>query len=122
VFPVLSAPRLYYQGPGLPARSQFASGSSCDRPTRSRFSVVFFDPKANAELVPKFHVALHASHAALLLVTSKFSPNIAPPTFAQILLYCSPPIICVTYSRRTSRHCLGTFKTGDIRSFLPPQI
>jgi hypothetical protein len=26
---------------GLLARSQFASGRSCDRPTRSRFSVVF---------------------------------------------------------------------------------
>jgi hypothetical protein len=34
-------------------------------PTRSRFSVVFLDPRANAELVPKFHVALPASHAAL---------------------------------------------------------
>jgi hypothetical protein len=25
----------------------------------------FLGPRANAELVPKFHVALHASHAAL---------------------------------------------------------
>jgi hypothetical protein len=46
---------------GLLARSQFASGTSCDRPTRSRFSVVFLGPRANAELVPKVHVALHAS-------------------------------------------------------------
>jgi hypothetical protein len=45
----------------LLARSQFASGRSCDRPTRSRLSVVFLGPRANAELVPKFHVALHAS-------------------------------------------------------------
>jgi hypothetical protein len=45
-----------------------AFGRSCDRPTRSRFSVVFLGPRANAELVPKFHVALHASHAALLMV------------------------------------------------------
>jgi hypothetical protein len=44
----------------LLARSQFASGRSCDRPTRLRFSVVFLGPRANAELVPKFHVALHA--------------------------------------------------------------
>jgi hypothetical protein len=43
---------------GLLARSQFASGRSCDRPTRSRFSVVFLGPRANAELVPKFHVTL----------------------------------------------------------------
>jgi hypothetical protein len=35
-----------------------ASGRSCDRPTRSRFSVVFLGPRANAEFVPKFHVAL----------------------------------------------------------------
>jgi hypothetical protein len=54
---------------GLLARSQFASGRSCDRPSRSRFYVVFLGPRANAELVPKFHVALHASHAALPMVT-----------------------------------------------------
>jgi hypothetical protein len=56
----------------LLARSLFASGRSCDRPTRSRFSMVFISPRANAELVPKFHVALHASHAALPMVTLKF--------------------------------------------------
>jgi hypothetical protein len=27
-------------------------------------SAIFLGPRANAELVPKFHVALHASHAA----------------------------------------------------------
>jgi hypothetical protein len=54
---------------GLLARSHFASGRSCDRPTRSRFSVVFLGPRANAELVPTFHVALHASHAALEILT-----------------------------------------------------
>jgi hypothetical protein len=54
---------------GLLARSQFASGRSCDQPTRSRFSMVFLGPRANAELVPKFHVALHASHEALQMVT-----------------------------------------------------
>jgi hypothetical protein len=59
---------------GLPARSQFASRRSCDRPTRLRFSVVFLGSKANAELVPKFHVALHASHAALPMETLKISP------------------------------------------------
>jgi hypothetical protein len=59
---------------GLVTRSQFASGRSWDRPTRSRFSVVFLGPRANAELVPKFHVALHASHAALPMVTLKISP------------------------------------------------
>jgi hypothetical protein len=59
---------------GLLARSQFASGRSCDQPTRSRFSVVFLGPRANAELVPKFDVALHAFHAALPMVTRKMSP------------------------------------------------
>jgi hypothetical protein len=59
---------------GLLARSQFASGRSCDRPTRSRFSVVCLGPRANAELVHKFHVALHASQAALPMVALKNSP------------------------------------------------
>jgi hypothetical protein len=60
---------------GLLASSQFASGRSCDRPTRSRFSVVFLGLRADAELVPKFHVALHASHAALQILTfQNFSP------------------------------------------------
>jgi hypothetical protein len=59
---------------GLLLRSQFASGRSCDRTTRSRFSAVFLAPRANAKFVPKFHVALHASHAALPMVTVKISP------------------------------------------------
>jgi hypothetical protein len=36
--------------------------------------VVFLGPRANAELVPTFHVALHASHAALPMATLKISP------------------------------------------------
>jgi hypothetical protein len=56
---------------GLLARSQLASGRSCDRPTRSRFSAVLLGPRTNAELVPKFDVA---SHAALPMVTPKISP------------------------------------------------
>jgi hypothetical protein len=35
--------------------------------------VVFLYPRANAELVPKFHVAQHASHAALPMVTLTIS-------------------------------------------------
>jgi hypothetical protein len=62
---------------GLLVRSQFASGRSFDWPTRLRFSVVFLGPRANAELVPKFDVALHASYAALPRVTLKFRPNVA---------------------------------------------
>jgi hypothetical protein len=36
--------------------------------------VVFFGSRTNAELVPKFHVALHALHAALPMVTLKVLP------------------------------------------------
>jgi hypothetical protein len=36
--------------------------------------VVFLGPRANAELVPKFYIALHASHAALPMVTLQISP------------------------------------------------
>jgi hypothetical protein len=55
----------------LLARSQFASGRFCDQPSRSRFSVVFLGPRANAKFVPKFHVALHA---ALPMITFNISP------------------------------------------------
>jgi hypothetical protein len=48
--------------------------------------VVFLDPRPNVELVPRLHVALHASHAALPMVTSKFRPNIDLPALAPILL------------------------------------
>jgi hypothetical protein len=60
----------------LLARSQFASGRSCDQPIRSRFSVVFLGPRANAELVPKFHVALHSFYAAIPMVTLTFRPTL----------------------------------------------
>jgi phosphoglycolate phosphatase-like HAD superfamily hydrolase len=36
--------------------------------------VVFLGPRANAELVPEFHVALHASHAALPMLALTISP------------------------------------------------
>jgi hypothetical protein len=36
--------------------------------------VIFLGPRANAELVPKFQVALHASHAALPMITLEISP------------------------------------------------
>jgi hypothetical protein len=45
------------------------------------FSVVFFGPGANYELVSKFHVALHDSHAALPILTAKFRPKVASPIF-----------------------------------------
>jgi hypothetical protein len=36
--------------------------------------VVFLGPRANDEFVPKFHVAMQASHAALPMVTLKILP------------------------------------------------
>jgi hypothetical protein len=61
---------------GLLARSQFASERSCDRLTGSRISVLFLGPRTNIELVPKYHVALYACHAALPMVTLKISSYI----------------------------------------------
>jgi hypothetical protein len=46
-------------------KNAYAATGSNSQPTRSRFSVIFLGPTANAELVPKFHVALRASNAAL---------------------------------------------------------
>jgi hypothetical protein len=93
--------------------------------TRSWFPVALFDPRANDEFAPKLHVALRASHAALPMVTSKFRPNIAL-SFSSNLTIKQPfqrhvkrnLIVHVTHIRRTSGHCLGTFRTGI--TFLAP--
>jgi hypothetical protein len=58
---------------GLLAGNQFATGKSCNQPTRTSFSVVLLAFRSNAELVSKFHVALHASHAAFPVVALKIS-------------------------------------------------
>jgi hypothetical protein len=81
---------------GLLARTQFAFRRSCDRPTQSKFSVVFLRPRANAQLVPKFHVALHASYAALPMVALELSHctnkrdfeirGPGPPSFVESLM------------------------------------
>jgi hypothetical protein len=39
--------------------------------------VCFLIPRTDAVWVHKFHVALHAFDAGLLMVTSKFGPNVA---------------------------------------------
>jgi hypothetical protein len=44
-----------------------------------RFSMVFLRLRGNTEFVPKFHVALHAYHAALPILISKLCPKVAPP-------------------------------------------
>jgi hypothetical protein len=55
-----------------------------------RFSVIFLGSRANAQLVHKFHVALHASHAALRMGTSNFFAltqpvNLPPPNAKEII-------------------------------------
>jgi hypothetical protein len=75
---------------GLLTRNQLAPGRSCDRPTHSRLSVVFLDRTGNAELVPKFHVALFISYTALPKLTSNFHPNVALRMLDHIALLCSP--------------------------------
>jgi hypothetical protein len=42
------------------------------------FSVVFMCRRTDADLVPKFHVALQASHAALPTSTYSFSSSVDP--------------------------------------------
>jgi hypothetical protein len=49
---------------GLLARSQFASGRSCDRPIRPWFFVVSLGLRAKAKLELKFRISVHASQAA----------------------------------------------------------
>jgi hypothetical protein len=40
---------------------------------------VFLGPGPNANLVPKFHASLHASHAAASKLTSQFRPKVPAP-------------------------------------------
>jgi hypothetical protein len=93
---------------GLLARSQFASGRSCDRPTGSRFSAVFLGPRVNAELVPKFHVALHASHACEaydITLLSVYNPVIFVRMFMRSpCCLCIPPPLIL---------CRGQYRNKD---------
>jgi hypothetical protein len=110
---------------GLLAGSQFAFGRSCDRP----LGLVSLGPGANVELVPKFHIDLHTSHAALPVVASKFRSDAV-----NILLHFYPllhirkqstshrftlftpnvlPSIQQNY-RQKDGHCLGTFSINKI--------
>jgi hypothetical protein len=41
-----------------------------------KVSEVFFSTRENGELLPKFHVALHASHILLPILTRKFCPSV----------------------------------------------
>ena len=61
---------------GLLSVIQYASGRFCDHLARSRFSVGFLDHRADAELVPRLHVASspasHASYSAITLLPSQY--------------------------------------------------
>jgi hypothetical protein len=118
-----------YFSAGLQARSQYACAWYCDRPTRSTFSVVFLHPRAKAELIVNIHVAVHASHTAVP-VLSKFrhsaalqvlkpaqmlhSPLLHTPIALRYSLPNALPSLQPTFTRRTSGHSLGRF------SCLPP--
>jgi hypothetical protein len=80
---------------------QFASGMSCDRPTRSKISVVFLGPRINADLVrsqiprcttcfictppPNSNIEI-LPHYRLPNVKSKFHSNSALPTLISKLI------------------------------------
>ena len=120
----------------LLAISQYASGRLCERPTRSRFSVVFLGPKAMLKSVPQIHVALHASHSTLptlskifvILSRNKILPKCS--IFFMLhtvhfkllsLLHITAFISCLqpTFPRRTSGHCLANFRAIN---FLVPSV
>jgi hypothetical protein len=112
---------------GLLARSQFASGRSCGRPNRSRFCVVFLVPSANSELVRKLHIALHASHAALPMVTPKNRSNVALPVLDQMSLHFSPSNVIeennsdhMHYLKQKDERVLPGNLQNRRYSFLPP--
>jgi len=69
---------------------------SCGRPTRPKFSIVFLGPTANHELVPKIHVALHVSHAAVTKSFAKTQPSQRDQNSCNVALpklHFSPPLL-----------------------------
>jgi hypothetical protein len=67
----------------LQARGQCASGSSCDRQTRSSSSMASLDPTTSAQTTPNIHIALHATHPALV-TTPKYPYRRSLPTANKI--------------------------------------
>jgi hypothetical protein len=95
------------------ARSQFASGRSCDWPIWWRFSVVSSVLEQMLSWYPNFtlHCMLHMQPSQCQI---KFHYNAAHSRHIKII-----QIVCITSTTRTSGHCLGTFKIGDIVSCSP---
>ena len=71
------------------ARNQFAWERSFDRPNPLLFLVVFFGSTRTAHLVHMFHVSLHAAHAELSILSSKFLSICNPPRVVSITSKCS---------------------------------
>jgi hypothetical protein len=77
---------------------------------------------------PNFHVALHASQAALSMVTSKFCHHIASTPLARNFSLMQPFQCYIKINsdhmrylyKGISGHYLGTLKTVDIVSYTPP--
>ena len=67
------------------ARIRYISGSSCDRPSRSKMFTTDLDPTANADIERKFVTQLQVSHGDLSVLTSKISSSAA---FQTIKLNC----------------------------------
>jgi hypothetical protein len=63
------------------------------------FSVFFLSPRANAELVPKFHAALHAPREALPLLTSTFRHPMSMLKF-KITIECNKTLLNFLSLRR----------------------
>jgi hypothetical protein len=98
----LMTSRSLYPNAGQLCRSQFASGRSCDRPSWSRFSVVFLRARVNTELISKFHFTMLDSHADLPLLNKSFSLMQLFQRHYQIsshAQYTPPQIISPTYKK-----------------------
>jgi len=67
-----------YSNAELLARTLYAFGRSCDRLPRSKFLLLFLVPRANAELKPKIHMTLYASHKTLHKTDIKFFTKTQP--------------------------------------------
>jgi hypothetical protein len=87
--------------------------------TLNRASLCYTAEKENLQTnVNCTQIALLASHAALRMVISTFRYNVALQTSYKKWIQ----IICITSTRRTSGHCLGTLKTGNTFSRPLPNI
>jgi hypothetical protein len=82
--------------------------------------VVFLGPRTNAELVPKFHVTLHDSHAAVSILTHLYSLlhlSSLPSSLRDVL----PPFQAI-FTRKTSGHCMGPFISVNLVLSPPPPV